>query len=105
MNSQIMHQLRDLPSFCAALTNSQRSTEVWALTHGYWTSILSFKNGHNLQIINLWTLPQAIPRRRRVSIRNQDGVTHAHRGDCRVDVCHVGGDNAIRSFTVLHEQD
>ena len=70
-----------------------------------WTGILYLKNGHNLQIVNLWTLPQAIPRRRRVSIRNQDGVIHAYRSDCCVDVGYVGSDNAIRSLTVLHEQD
>jgi hypothetical protein len=30
---------------------------------------------------------------------------HACRGDCCVDVGNVGGDNTIRSFRVLHEQD
>jgi hypothetical protein len=43
-----------------------------------WAGILSFKNGDNFQIVNFLTLPQAIPPRRRVSIRDQDGVTRAH---------------------------
>ena len=30
-----------------------------------WTSILPFKATDNLQFVNLWTLPEAIPRRRR----------------------------------------
>jgi hypothetical protein len=63
------------------------------------------KNNQNLQIINYWILSQAIPRRRRVSIRDQDGVAHAYRSDRCIDVGHVGGDNAIRSFPVLLEQD
>jgi hypothetical protein len=85
--------------------NSLTSTRVWALTMVNWTSVLSFKNSHNLQIVNFWTLPQAIPRRRRVSIRDKDGVPHAYRSDCCVDVGYFGGGDAFRSFTVLHEQD
>jgi hypothetical protein len=105
MNSQIIHQLCDLPSFCAALYELTKVDKSRVLTMGNWTSILSFKNADNFQFVNFWTLPQAIPRRRRVSIRNQGGVTHAYRSNCCVDVAHVGGSNAIRSFTVLHEQD
>jgi hypothetical protein len=92
------------PVFCAALYELAKVDSNKGLTIVNGTSILSFKNGHNLQIVNFWTLQQAIPRRRRVSIRNQGGVTHAYRNDCCIDVGHVGGGDAIRSFTVLHEQ-
>jgi hypothetical protein len=75
MNSQIMQQLRDLPSFCAALYELTKSTSMGAddghLDKLLWTSILSFKNGDNFQIVNFWTLPQAIPPRRRVSTVNK----------------------------------
>jgi hypothetical protein len=51
---------------------SQKATERVAVSDQYklrmfyWTSILSFSSSPTLQIINLWILPQAIPRRRRV---------------------------------------
>jgi hypothetical protein len=66
-----MQQLRDLPSFRAALYELTKVQQVQALTMGNWTSILSFKNGDNFQIVNFWTLPQAIPPRRRVSTVNK----------------------------------
>jgi hypothetical protein len=60
MNSQLMQQLRDLPSFCAALYELAKVDNDKGLIIINGTSILSFKNGHNLQIVNFWTLQQAI---------------------------------------------
>jgi hypothetical protein len=100
-----MQQLRDLNGVCAALSELTKVRQVWALTMGNWTSILSFKNGDNFQIVKAWTLPLSDTSAETRQHRKQDGVTHAHRSDCCVDVGHVGSCNAIRGFTVLHEQD
>ena len=47
-----MHQLRDLPGFLRRTYELAKVDSNKGLTIVNGTSILSFKNGHNLQIVN-----------------------------------------------------